>query len=558
MKKIDYPNHDGSDPLEGENDMPAFASIADEIERERLFEEKKAAKEAEKLYPEIANIKNRDIKDERLQEIVNYYKDTKPDRSELEIIANVEFYRKWKDHTKERRALEYIRSRLYLSYVYTYERGWMRYRRGCWVEDSYERIFADLRKLVDKDIEIIERLAAKFNTEKMIIKDFYRSIYVRSTIENALALAKGEQEFSIPLDEFDKNPYILNCTNVIVDLESGAAKKHTPMQKTRMQTNTSYIANAPCPNWLKFLDTVFQSNQELIEYVQRALGYSISGDTSEQCLFICYGTGQNGKSTFMRVVLEILGTYAGVINMSAFLENNNDVIRSDLAGLKGKRFVSANETNSNKQFDSAILKKVTGEDKIKCRFLYKDYFEYTPTFKIWMALNHLPFVNEQTKAFWRRIKVIPFTVQISDDQIDKNLTQKLLAESEGILYWMVQGFQKWRKNGLGTCQAVEEITKEYKEDNDTLKDFLEQYCEIGSDYEATTTDLYDAYEKYCDENNVKEHFRLSQRNFAMKLKERGFERTKHIRIGDEEFRGFKGLRLKESILHDTEEKEVDF
>jgi len=554
-KKTDYPNHDGSDPLEGEYDMPAFASVADTIERERLSEEKKAAEEAKKLYPEIANSKNKSIKDERINEIINFYRDEKSEYSELEIIANVEFYRKWKDYTKERRALEYIRSRLYLSYVFTYERGWMRYRKGCWVEDSYEKIFADVRKLVDMDIEIIERLATKFEAEKQIIIDFYRSIYARSTLENALALAKGEQEFAMPFDEFDKDPYILNCANVLMNLECGEGKEHNPMQKARMQTNAQYITNAPCPNWLKFIDTIFQNNQELIEYVQRALGYSISGDTSEQCLFICYGTGQNGKSTFIRVVTEILGSYAGVINMSAFLENNNDVTRSDLAGLKGKRFVSANETNSNKQFDSAILKKVTGEDKIKCRFLYKDYFEYAPTFKIWMALNHLPFVNEQTKAFWRRIKVIPFTAQIPDGQIDKNLTQKLLAESEGILYWMVQGFQKWKKNGLGTCQAVEEITKEYKEDNDTLKDFLEQYCEISSDYEAITTDLYNAYEKYCDANNVKEHFRLSQRNFAMKLKERGFERTKHIRIGDDEFRGFKGLRLKYSI---SDTKEVDF
>ncbi|MBC6714265.1 phage/plasmid primase, P4 family [Treponema sp. Marseille-Q3903] len=203
------------------------------------------------------------------------------------------------------------------------------------------------------------------------------------------------------------------------------------------------------------------------------MGYALSGDVSEQCLFILWGTGANGKSTFLNVLQYLFGDYACSTMIETFMKKNSEQ-SNDLARLKGARLVTTSEIELGKQMSESLIKTVTGEDDLTARFLYGEYFSFKPTFKIFMATNHKPKIRGADNGIWRRIKMIPFTVTIPPEQRDKKLTEKLIAENSGILNWLIQGYAMWRKEGLGEePKAVREANNEYRMDMDVVGTFVD-------------------------------------------------------------------------------------
>ncbi len=246
-----------------------------------------------------------------------------------------------------------------------------------------------------------------------------------------------------------------------------------------MITRTAYVTYDPqakCERWDKFLDEIFLSNKEMIAYMQRVVGYSMTALNTEQCMFILYGHGRNGKSKFIESIVNIMGDYAMNCPSSTFVAKQGNPIPNDVARLKGARFVTAIESNQNVTFDESMIKQMTGGDRITARFLNKEFFEFTPTFKIFFATNHKPNIRGTDTGIWRRINMIPFGLNITEEQEDRTLGIKLRNEASGVFNWMIEGYKQWVKMGLCAPNSVKEATELYREEEDDIGQFISQEC----------------------------------------------------------------------------------
>jgi putative DNA primase/helicase len=271
-------------------------------------------------------------------------------------------------------------------------------------------------------------------------------------------------------------------------------------------------------NALAYWDRLLAEDAELVRFVQKAVGYSLTGSTEEQCLFMLYGTGANGKSTLLQTVSGLLGDYARQTRTETLLVQRGDGVRNDLARLQGARFVSAVEVEGGRRLAEALVKQLTGGDRIAARFLYGEHFEFRPAFKLWLAVNHRPSVQGTDHAIWRRIRLLPFTVTIPEAEQDKRLMEKLQAELPGILRWAVEGCLVWQQEGLKPPKAVQQAIGEYRAEMDVLAAFIEQCCTLGPQQKVGTSTLYAEYGAWCTEMG---ETAMTQKALAGTLKERG-------------------------------------
>lgn len=412
---------------------------------------------------------------------------------------------------------------------------WMVYENGKWQEDNREKVL----KMAKDLIVDYYRMASEIQDDKKrkaLVKHALASESQRK-IKAMIELAKSES--AVEPETFDQDPFVINLKNGTFNLSTLEFAPHRAEDLITKQMNVEYNPKAECPRWEEFLRKIFQENEEMIDFVQRALGYSLTGDVSEDCLFICWGSGQNGKSTFFKTLMHIFGDYAKDTPSETFLLKKNDGIPNDIARLRGARLVVASETPEGRRINEVLIKKLTGRDKITARFLRQEFFEFEPTFKIWIITNHKPIVNENSFAFWRRIRLIPFTYTIKESERIPGYEKTLLEEKSGILNWMIEGYIKWRLDGgLKIPTAVKEATEEYQDEMDVLNAFIEECCEVGADKKVLNSDLYKAYKEWCDRN---EENPMSKKSFSLRLQERGFK-DKKFAHGK---RGWIGLGLKE-------------
>ena len=338
--------------------------------------------------------------------------------------------------------------------------------------------------------------------------------------------------------EFDKENMLLNTESGYVDLSNGELHDHDIDKKFSHQTLAEYSDNVDAPLWEKFLNQIFNSDEELIHYVQKAIGYSFTGSVDEQCLFILNGRGRNGKSVFSNVVSDVAGNYAKQMNVQTIVakKNQSGSANSDIARLEGARIVTSSELNEGDRFDESLVKQLTGGDKILARFLYGSEFEYKPKFKIWMATNHLPIIRGTDDGIWRRIKIIPFNIQISKEKVDKKLEYKLKAEYTGILNWIVQGAIMWQQEGLEDPEAVTKVIETYRAEMDPLDAFLEECCTTGQNYSIKAREMYDAYHEWAKES---EEYKMSLNKFGREMSK------KLLRVKRRDGWYYVGLKLKE-------------
>jgi putative DNA primase/helicase len=351
-----------------------------------------------------------------------------------------------------------------------------------------------------------------------------------------VGLARSEPGIAITPDTLDADPWLLTVQNGTLHLRTGELRPHRREDLMTKVAPVAYEAQAAAPTWEAFLHRIFGGDADLIRFVQKAVGYSLTGSIQEQCMFILYGTGANGKSTFLNAVNRMLGEYASHTPTETLLVNRSDGVRNDLARLQGARFVTAVEAEGGRRLAEAQVKQLTGGDKVTARYLYQEHFEFYPTFKLWLAVNHKPLIQGTDHAIWRRIRLIPFTVTIPEAERDKQLEEKLLAELPGILRWAVEGCLAWQHEGLEPPRAVTGATGEYRVEMDVIAAFIRECCESGATQVARARALYAAYCAWCAAVGETP---VPQKRFGEELKQRGFTAGKHQ--GDRCWRGI-GLR----------------
>lgn len=320
--------------------------------------------------------------------------------------------------------------------------------------------------------------------------------------------------------DFDKDHYLLCCENGVIDLRTGKFRKARPEDYLHKCTHITYDAEADCPRWHRFLEEIFLDDEEMIHFNQKAVGYSLTGETSAQCIFLLHGGGQNGKSTYLDVLFKLLGDFAYSVSMNMFKEQKNENnIPNDIAGLCGKRFVKATESKEGSKMNEERVKLLTGDDAISARFLHQEFFDFDPTHKIWLAVNHLPQIRGTDEGIWRRIKRIPFEASFPEGKRDENLKKKLLEELPGILNWSITGCILWQDERLLAPGKVKEATQAYREESDIIGSFLSECTITNENAKVKAGDLWEAYERFCGGKGD-----IKQTTFGLRIRERGFER----------------------------------
>lgn len=410
-------------------------------------------------------------------------------------------------------------------YCYT-DKRWLWYDGRKWCTDMTGAV----KRLADKavacmsaELKVYEQTDADEGTD--MAKAFEK--HMKSSRSNKSKNAMlNEVMHHVPIlpSQLDRYKAVLNTPGGVIDLKSGALAPHDPKNYFTKITAVEYSENADCPRWTAFLDDIFGGDKDLIRYVQKAVGYSLTGATSEQCAFFLYGTGRNGKSTFLDIIRDIFGDYAANIQPETIMVRNSQgsAINSDIARLKGARLVTSVEPNEGVRINEGLLKQLTGDDTVTARKLYGDEFEFKPEFKLWMATNHKPVIRGTDTGIWRRIHMIPFTVQIPEEKIDRRLKYKLSAELTGIFRWAVEGCLLWQKEGLKMPRAVLEEVREYRREMDVISAFVEDKCTVGKGLSVKSSQLFAAYLNWAEQNN---EYRMSSTKFGMELAKR-FEKVK--------------------------------
>jgi putative DNA primase/helicase len=331
------------------------------------------------------------------------------------------------------------------------------------------------------------------------------------------------KELNITSDDLDRNPWLLNVKNGTIDISTGEFREHRQEDMITKCANVGYNPEADCPAWKQFVREIMDYNADSITFLQTAAGWALTGDTSEQTMFILFGSGANGKSTFLNTIMYLLGDYAIATPTETFMKRNGDQNTNDIARLRGTRFVTTTEAEQGRRLSEPLIKQITGNDRMTARFLYGEFFNFVPTFKIFMATNHKPVIKGTDHGIWRRIKLIPFTTRIAEEKQDKHLEGKLREEAPGILNWLLAGTMRWRQEGLKAPAAILSATDEYRGEMDVIGNFLKERCIQNPGVSIRIRELFKAYQEWCDENN--EHA-CSERFFSLRLKEMGYERTR--------------------------------
>ena len=417
--------------------------------------------------------------------------------------------------------------------------GWMLWDGAKWRPDTTRRAYrlADIvgeewrKRLPPESSDLVLSSAEKeAKAKRKAILAHAAKCESAAGIRNMLEVLRSRQSIAVDVDAWDKDPLTVNTPDATYNLRT--VKRYAPRRNDHITRSTSTAATlADCPTWRAFLlrimggprinltadpkvnaeaidaayaDPMNAAAVEMVDFLQRAAGYALTGDTSEQCMFIAYGTGSNGKGVFLNTLKAILGSYAQGAQVATFVDRKAGGIPNDLAALAGARFVLCSEPNEGAPLDEGLIKTVTGQDTVTARFLNREFFDFIPQFKLWMMTNHKPPIKGTDNGIWRRLRLIPFMVTIADEEKDGELPNKLKAEYPAILRWMIDGLKSWRHDGgLRPPQAVLAASAAYKREMDLLADFLADRCEINSLESAENAPIYASYVEWAKDNGLR-------------------------------------------------------
>jgi putative DNA primase/helicase len=361
--------------------------------------------------------------------------------------------------------------------------------------------------------------------ERKLLAQWARHSESRQHLDAMVQLAKSDPAIIVRASNLNKDPMLLNCLNGTVDLRTGTLRAHDPGDLITVLATTKHDLSVPCPAWEKFLYRVCSGDSDLVSFLQRGLGYSLTGNIGERVFFMLHGPARNGKTTLLETITGILGEdYSRRMPPSLFLaKRNNGGATPDLARLQGARFAVASETEDGSRLSASIVKQLTGGDTVTARPLYSAPFEFRPEAKIWLATNHLPTASSSDQALWDRMIRIPFEARISDTELIMNLRDELLLERDGILAWLVAGCLAWQRDGLGRSPAVLNATRAYRIGMDPLAEFLDEVCVQYESAKVKMSDLRSAYEAWCTETGAES---LPNNSFKAEMLDHRFGKTR--------------------------------
>jgi putative DNA primase/helicase len=351
-----------------------------------------------------------------------------------------------------------------------------------------------------------------------------------------LELAKSD--LAVHPDDLDKDPWLFNCENGVLDLYQGVLWPHHSDDLLTKIAPVTFDWSAEAPRWEDFIEEVTGGDEELSEYLQRFFGYSLTADISEQYLPILCGSGANGKSTFIETIMQVMGDYAGWAAPDLLTDTNgSNEHPTELADLEGKRLVAVSESEKNRKLRVQRAKRLTGDRVLKARRMRQDYYTFERGFKVGMVTNNQPTVDEDTEAAWRRLRLVPFSATIPEDQRDPKLPEKLAAEAAGILVWLVQGCIDWQIDGLGEPEVVQQATGRYRAQAEPVTGFIDQWCGLEAGAWVPTEQLREAFEDYVQTQG--HGGKPSEAKLWAALRQRGCQSERR-----NEGRGWAGVRLK--------------
>jgi putative DNA primase/helicase len=362
-----------------------------------------------------------------------------------------------------------------------------------------------------------------------------KTVASAKTVSAVERLAQSDRRLAATVDQWDADPWSLNTPDGVIDLKSGERRDHSPTDYLTKITGVAPDSSCPITTWLAFLTRVTDGNTELIGYLQRVVGYSLTGSTKEHALFFLYGLGANGKTTFLNAIMACTGDYHRSAPIETFTASNQDRHPTDLAGLRGARLVTAIETEEGRRWAESRIKALTGGDKISARFMRQDFFEYTPQFKLIIAGNHKPGLRSVDEAIRRRFNLIPFTVTIPPEERDENLPDKLKAELPGILAWIVEGCVDWQQRGLAAPAVVAEATAAYLESEDALAAWMDECAERDPNAWEKSSTLFVSWNEWATKSG---EYVGSEKSFRGKLENHNVTPARNKKA-----RGFRGLKL---------------
>ncbi|AVR56709.1 DNA primase/helicase [Microbacterium phage Didgeridoo] len=428
---------------------------------------------------------------------------------------------------------------------YTDAAGFFQLENGAWVKKA-EGDVRTYAQAVGKDLNDLAIAAKDDNPEFAANAWEYRKTALTSRgIDAILKELKSLPGIRAELADFDRHPHLLAVRNGVVDLKTGNLLPHDPSLLLTRRIDLDYRKAVPAPRWNQFLTEVFPDQPDMPGYMQRVVGYGITGETDEQVFIVNYGTGANGKSIWSDVITTIFDPITTITPFSTFEARRGDGVPNDLAALAGARLVIAPEGNQGKLMDEALLKRVTGQDKITARFLRREFFEYRPQFLLLMATNYKPAFRGQDEGLWRRVKLIEWRRYFKPEERDHGLQDKLMAEAEGILSWAIAGAVAWYAGGLQEPASITAVTDDFRKQSDSLVEFLSMTDEseytkgdvANPDHWIARTDLFRDFQDWADRENFLDLKNWSSRAFYRAIEERGYPAGRRNGVI-----GFRGIR----------------
>lgn len=402
--------------------------------------------------------------------------------------------------------------------------GWYAWDGVKWAPDETGEVFRRAKQTARQRYAEASKIVDDGNRKKCA--EWARKSEGAARIAAAVQLASTELAVVCRVADLDADPMLLNVTNGTIDLRTGKLRPHRREDLITKVAGTSYDSAAACPIFDAFLRQIFAGDDELIAFVQRFMGYALAADVREQVLLFCHGGGANGKSTFIDLMIDMMGGFGGYAMPAApglLVAKKGDQHPTELADLRGARLVTCVEIGDGKRFDEERVKSLTGGDAIKARHMREDFFTFKPTHRLIVAANHKPQVRGTDHAIWRRILLVPFTVTFTDAQKDRDLPTKLRAELPGILAWAVRGCLEWQRAGLRPPKSVTEATDRYRAEQDAIGRFIADRCTVSPHAKSTAGSLYADFKDWARETGEHE---LPQRRFGESLAERGYEQKR--------------------------------
>lgn len=415
---------------------------------------------------------------------------------------------------------------------------WLIWKDNHWVRDEIGGVL-ELAKKTARRLNEEASAVEDLDTQRLVSKHARQSQQL-PRLNALLELAKSIPDMIVRSAELDQDPLLLGVKNGTIDLRTGKLRAAKQSDYITRQAPVEFDPDAECPEFRKFLSSVMADDPGLTEYMQRILGYCLTGKTDEQCLFFLYGSGSNGKSTLLNVIKDVLGEdyCKKTESESLMVQHHGRSSTNDLARLQGSRVVLSNEVEEGARLSESLIKQMTGGDPISARFLYAEFFEFVPVFKLLIAGNHRPVIRGDDTGIWRRLHLVPFTRTFLEEEKDKGLPDKLRKEHPGILSFAVQGCRQWRKKGLRPPKKVLEAVAEYRSDMDILGQWITEHCVIRQDLQIRASVAYSDYKEWAKANGFQE---MSSSSFGRRLKER------HQRVKTREGAFYQGLSTKHQM-----------